>query len=327
MRRTFAVIGFTAFVSAVALCTFGLRTAQIALPVLAALSALCVAVRRLRREPVLVCSLLSATAACMLFLSAMYTQYLPVVRLDGATAVVTAQLSDIPRESGGKTVLTLQTDAIDGVPLRCKMLYACDVSPDVLLTDRLTFSAKLYASDDPTDDAWLRVYAMDNLTVTPGKATLQSYCLSVRAYVKRTLAHTLPGTSGAVLTAMLLGDRDAIPDDVYAAMTRSGILHIFSVSGLHLSVFAMTLLRWLDRRHVPRGAGEPICAALVLFVMAVTGFPRSCVRAGLMMLLLLFGRVIARRADALNSLGLALLLMCSVNPFCAGDVGLQLSVL
>ena len=328
MRRPFAVIGFTVFVTSFALSTFGIRAAKIALPVLAVLSAMSLAVRRLRHEPVLVCSLLSATAACILFLTAFSTQFLPVRDMHGTTAVISAHLTDLPPDEDdyGQKILTMQTETVNGKPMHCKIRLLCRKVPHLLLTDELTFSAKLYASAQPAGDGvWLRVYKLRDYTVTPGEPTVVSTMLSARRYIRETLSQTMRGTTGAVLTAMLLGDRDAIPDDVYASMRRSGILHIFSVSGLHLSVVALSLLRVFDRRHVPRGVCEPLCAVLILFVMAVTGFPHSCVRAGLMLLLMLFGRLFMRRADAVNSLGFSLLLMCGVNPFCAGDAGLQLS--
>ena len=321
------MIGFTLFMTMLVLCTFGQKTAQIILLIAAAVWLVCIAVRPLRREPVLLCSVTACLAACVLFLTAWYTQFLPVRALDGQIVYVTAHLADLPTPDGDSVAYTLQTDTIDGEAMRCKMTLLCDDPPDAALTDAFSFSAKVYASDRPDSDGiWLRAFGAEDLQLSADRPTLRVRMLLIRRHVRESLMRALPGTPGAVLTAMLLGESQWIPADMYALMRRGGILHIFSISGFHLSVFAMTLLRALGRTRLPRPIYVPVCAGLVLFVMAVTGFPLSCVRAGLMLLLLLAGRLFAQRADALNSLGFALLLMGCIRPFSAGDVGLQLSV-
>lgn len=57
----------------------------------------------------------------------------------------------------------------------------------------------------------------------------------------------------------------------------------------------------------------------------VAGFSASVVRASLMMAVLLAARLFGRKADGLNSLGLAVFLLCT-DPFAVTDVSLQLSV-
>lgn len=48
----------------------------------------------------------------------------------------------------------------------------------------------------------------------------------------------LPGPTGAVAAALLTGERAAIPDAVNDAMRDSGLFHLLSISGLHLSLVA-----------------------------------------------------------------------------------------
>jgi competence protein ComEC len=59
--------------------------------------------------------------------------------------------------------------------------------------------------------------------------------------------------------------------------------------------------------------------------MAITGFVPSVMRSGIMYLIYLAGMIVQRRADSLNSLGIAVLILCVVNPYAAADVGLLLS--
>lgn len=48
----------------------------------------------------------------------------------------------------------------------------------------------------------------------------------------------MPGASGAVAAALMVGERGAIPSDVRAAMQQSGLAHLLAISGLHLGLVA-----------------------------------------------------------------------------------------
>lgn len=50
-------------------------------------------------------------------------------------------------------------------------------------------------------------------------------------------------------------------------------------------------------------------------------------RAGFMMLVMLLGTLLSRQADSLNSLGIALVILCFANPYCVMSLGLRLSFL
>lgn len=75
-----------------------------------------------------------------------------------------------------------------------------------------------------------------------------------------------------------------------------------------------------------RGAlATALTGAVLLVYDGVAGFSASVVRASLMMAVLLAARLFGRKADGLNSLGLAVFLLCT-DPFAVTDVSLQLSV-
>ena len=63
----------------------------------------------------------------------------------------------------------------------------------------------------------------------------------------------------------------------------------------------------------------------VLCFMAVTCFQASVCRSGVMCLVVLAGDLLSRRADSLNSLGIAVLLLGLENAYAAADIGLLLS--
>jgi competence protein ComEC len=92
-----------------------------------------------------------------------------------------------------------------------------------------------------------------------------------------------------------------------------------------MSLLAWSVLRALRALRCGRRLAALLGGGFVLFFMTITGFTASCVRAGIMMLLLLAGELFSRKADSLNSLGLAAMALTLLSPLSAGQLGLELS--
>lgn len=129
--------------------------------------------------------------------------------------------------------------------------------------------------------------------------------------------------NGALAAGMLHGAVADIPEETLDAFRVSGIAHLLSVSGLHVSLLAGMLLLLLRRvRPVPQLI--MICAAL-LFYCAFCAFAPATLRAALMTFCLLFSRVCNRRNDPLSALSFSFLLLVLISPFALFSVGFQLS--
>jgi competence protein ComEC len=76
----------------------------------------------------------------------------------------------------------------------------------------------------------------------------------VREAVRARIESALPqATYAGVLSALAIGDQRAISPDQWQVFTRTGVNHLMSISGLHVTmisglVFAM--IYWLWRRNV-----------------------------------------------------------------------------
>ncbi|MGB6120861.1 MAG: DNA internalization-related competence protein ComEC/Rec2, partial [Bacteroidota bacterium] len=81
----------------------------------------------------------------------------------------------------------------------------------------------------------------------------------------------------------------------------------------------------LGALRVPRRLVEPVVAAGLLYYMLLTGSQPPVVRATIMALVYLIARLIERRVNTLNSLGLAGMIILLVDPRQLFDVGFQLS--
>ena len=57
-----------------------------------------------------------------------------------------------------------------------------------------------------------------------------------RQSLSKKILHTIPGPEGAVVTALITGDRSRIPKDITSAMRDSGLAHLLAISGLHIGL-------------------------------------------------------------------------------------------
>lgn len=136
------------------------------------------------------------------------------------------------------------------------------------------------------------------------------------------------GDGQALLAGVVAGDRRQLKaSGVSDVFSSAGLSHLIAVSGAHLAVVAALVDGVLLVTGVSRGARSG-CSLLLsgLFVMAC-GCPMSALRSWAMLVATTLGRGTGRRGHAPSGLALAGIVMCLSDPFCATDLGFQLSAL
>ena len=147
----------------------------------------------------------------------------------------------------------------------------------------------------------------------------------VREDMEAVVEEWLPQEYAAVLNGMLVGDTEGIASGTRDTFRRSGVMHLFAVSGFHTSLWAMLLFHFLLRCGAGRKTSSGLTILFLLFFVVLTGFARSAVRAAVMMGVFFLSRLILRSPDPLGSLGVAVLCVVAPNPFYGGDAGVLLS--
>lgn len=131
-----------------------------------------------------------------------------------------------------------------------------------------------------------------------------------------------------IAVALLFGYRSELEATTKEAFTKTGTIHILSVSGLHVSlVFGVMslLLGWLDRfKH-----GKMMrCSIVLLFVwvyVILTGMSPAILRAGIMISFFIVSLLSGRRQIAVNTLLTSALFILLLAPQYLFTVGFQLS--
>lgn len=147
------------------------------------------------------------------------------------------------------------------------------------------------------------------------------------AWARQMLRRGLPAEDEAVqlLWAMTLGWRTALTGEVAERFMRTGTMHIFAISGLHIALIAGMLVSLLRVLRMPRaGCGLVVIPAL-WFYTAATGWQPSAIRATIMMSVVVGGWALRRPSQLLNSLAAAGLLILVSEPRQLFQAGFQLS--
>jgi competence protein ComEC len=143
------------------------------------------------------------------------------------------------------------------------------------------------------------------------------------------------GDPRAILGALVLGEREAVGQQLRRTFARAGVSHLLAVSGLHLTLLAggvllvlrRLLLRvpWLARRTDVRRVAAPLAVLAAVAYTVLTGAAPSTVRACVMSCACFLGLCCARRPDLTRPLGLAAVLLIAADPLNLLRPGFQLS--
>jgi competence protein ComEC len=163
------------------------------------------------------------------------------------------------------------------------------------------------------------------LTVEAPAAGLWTAAAALRRSLAESIApHRLRWRSAALVEALVLGDRSALPESWLQALRRGGLAHLLAVSGLHVGL--VTLCALAAGAWLPPRARLVLAAAAVLVYLALIGPRPAVLRAALMGLVAAAALISERPPQALNALACTVLLLAAWQPSIVAEIGFQLSV-
>lgn len=246
------------------------------------------------------------------------------------SCVATVETDCTPSYQGGMLRGTLHITEIDGKKVNFKV-YSSSF-PGTQPGQR--FAATLTLGEVPQDDYRLSRYArgismvaeyQGGFTALTDSDALRFHLYRLRKTLSTRLGLYMSRSTAALEAAMLLGDKSKLSEEMQNTFRTAGVSHLLAVSGLHVTLLCGLLQLGGARR---RKFSRPFLVAqamLVLGYMALTGFPISVVRAGMVFLLSLLGCFLLQPPDLLTSLGAAAVLLGLQNAYAPGDLGFQLS--
>ena len=131
--------------------------------------------------------------------------------------------------------------------------------------------------------------------------------------------------SQRLMWAMTLGWKTALTSEVNEPFMKSGTMHIFAISGLHIALIAAILTALLRVIRLPRAWCGVIVIPLIWFYTGATGWQSSAIRSTIMMTIIIGGWSLRRPTDLINSLAAAGFAILLWDPQQLFQAGFQLS--
>jgi len=146
-----------------------------------------------------------------------------------------------------------------------------------------------------------------------------------------------PPVEGGILRALLLGDRGSVPRSLEDAYTRTGVNHILSISGFHVSIIALFMF-WVILAagrtseylmlHVNlRRTALLLTLPVIVLYLFLSGAAPATARSVLMIGVYVTSLTLKRESDPINSLLLAAMVILLLSPADLFDISFQLSFL
>ncbi|MDE7323861.1 MAG: DNA internalization-related competence protein ComEC/Rec2 [Lachnospiraceae bacterium] len=170
-----------------------------------------------------------------------------------------------------------------------------------------------------------RLYNTKVLAVSSRYSLYHETLYQIRCYFEDIFDRVLSVKDASVMKAMILGGKSGLDAEIRQLFQRSGIAHIFAISGLHITLLGMGLYKLLRKTCIP----QVFCALTAIFVMTaygnMVGMSSSAYRAVFMFAMRLVAVMLRRTYDMLTALALAAVLILVEQPLYLYHAGFLLS--
>ncbi len=160
---------------------------------------------------------------------------------------------------------------------------------------------------------------------------LKSAALRLRENAMNTLLeHDVRDREFAVLSALLLGYREYIDDDLRREFAGAGAMHILCVSGLHVGIIYLilnSLFSFFNKIKYGKTIKTIIIIILIWFYATLTGFSPSVLRAATMFSFVAAAKSLNRYSNIYNTLAASAFILTIIDPYIVTKIGFQLSYL
>ncbi len=258
----------------------------------------------------------------------------------GETAVVDAVVRERRGTGGYLSSFALELTSVDGRDADGAALLTCHYLADLTPGEKIRVTAQVISLEEAAGDGYsagaLRGdgYGLALLSESEGDVVsagmAEDMPLSIRlAELRRMSAarlNLLTEDAAGIPSALLLGEKAALRDEVRRDFSRVGVSHLLAISGLHVTLI-FGLLDGILRLFLRKRRRAVVLGGMAFLYLLLLGFPPSATRAVVMLGFVYLSVLLSARADALTSLGVSGVLILLCFPYAAADAGFWMSYL
>ena len=281
----------------------------------------------------------------------------PLLRAAVTSSEISGFIADADNRGGKKRILVIELDSATNIPddeMPTRVRISTFDAPTALIGDYVHFNARLMPLPTPVmpggfdygrDLYFQSIGAMGNNTSppifddrpVPWKYVERRFFHKLRSIMGARITAAIPGSIGAFANSIVTGERAAIPAEMNTSLQISGLAHIISISGLHMSLVAGGVF-WVMRAFLalfptlalnyPIKKWSAVAALIVGFIyMLLADSGSATERSYIMIAVMFFAILVDRPAVSMRNIALAALIILAVNPEEAVRASFQMSFL
>lgn len=340
-KRPLALIGFTYVIALILLNLMPEKHLIHCAIALFVMFLMCIVLPQIRRHVTFGIAAATCTVAAIISFMNFKTNIEPIQKFFDQNAEISGTVVDIPFKKNARYHYIIKIDEVNATPVKafktsitsteplecdCYDRFSCDAyfyepkSTYFFDSKQYFRSNKIYICAVCNEYSATRTYSLNNLPI-------HYYVLKFRQKMLQVPKSFFDERIANIQNAILLGEKNDLESSVRISFLKNGISHLLATSGVHISII-MTAIMWIFKKIKLNKIFTNISTAgIILIFMALAAFTPSVMRAGIMCIIYLIAESFQKETDSVNSLGIAVFLVCLQNPESSMSIGLWLSAL
>lgn len=234
-------------------------------------------------------------------------------------------------KSSGNCIIYFQKDSeIENLQINDQIYLNSFINALEKSKNRYEFDFKKYLSNKNIHYQTY-VTAKDWHEISKTSASRKISINQIQIYLQETIRKYVNGEDEiGVASALLIGNRTALNEDILKAYANTGSTHVLAVSGLHVGLFyglISILLSFIKKIKKIQYLHLILTVCFIWFYVLITGASPSVTRAASMFTMIAIGIQFKNQINIYNVIAFSALLISAYNPNIIYDVGFQLSYL
>lgn len=170
-----------------------------------------------------------------------------------------------------------------------------------------------------------RVYAESEQLILAEEDRYLLFLRSLRQKFASVFAKAMNEEDAGVMANLTLGEKSMMQPEIKELYQKAGISHILAISGLHVSLLGMGVLKLLQKLGCPKKSAVMAAAGVVYSFGLFCGMEVSTRRAAGMFVLMMLAQFLGYSYDSLTALSFMAMVQLWENPFLLENVGFLFS--
>ena len=212
--------------------------------------------------------------------------------------------------------------------------YYQELLEDINLGDEISVSGKIKVPSNntvPNQFNYKRYLFNNNIfyTVTAKSVTKTANNTNVIYYLKGKINERIDKITYAneYLKIFILGDTSFLDEETSKSYQQNGVSHLFSISGMHISLFAAIILYVMKRISYNNYYNYSIVISFLIFYSLLVGSSPSVIRSLTMYILFAINKLFNLKIKNLDIMCFVLTIMLIINPYYLYNISFQYSYL